>query len=34
MAGGELIVTTWDEHASMDPSHTGGASADLVKLST
>src|SRR5262245_7637793 len=30
--GGELIVTTWDEHASMDPIHTGGASADLLAL--
>jgi peptide/nickel transport system substrate-binding protein len=30
--GGELVVTTWDEHASMDPIHTGGASDDLLPL--
>jgi peptide/nickel transport system substrate-binding protein len=31
-SGGELIVSTWDEHASMDPIQTGGASADLLPL--
>jgi peptide/nickel transport system substrate-binding protein len=30
--GGELIITTWDEHASMDPIHTGGASDDLLPM--